>query len=45
MQTVSAIATWAVICRTEVPPSPSESTMGRINAADDDAIRTAYSAA
>ena len=22
MQTVSAIATWAVICRTEVPPSP-----------------------
>jgi hypothetical protein len=45
MHAVSATATWGSICSTGVPPRCKESTIGKINAADDEAISTAYRAA
>src|SRR6202011_5931530 len=46
MQAVSAIAIWAVTANTWGPFfSPSPSITGNASAADDDAIKTAYSAA
>ena len=36
MHAVSATATWGSICSTGLPPSCKESTIGKINAADDE---------
>jgi hypothetical protein len=41
----SAIATWGIICSTGLPPRPNESTIGKVNAADDEPSSTAYKAA
>jgi hypothetical protein len=42
MHNVSAIATWGSSSSTRGPSSPSESTIGRTSAADEEAISTAY---
>lgn len=45
IEAVSAMATCAVVISTLGPPSPSESMTGSTSAADEEAMRTAYSGA
>ena len=45
IEAASAIAIWAVTDSTGGPSRPSEPITGSASAADDEAIRTAYSAA